>query len=45
MLDGRVAVANVAEVVHFVDGEEGAGGEGVDWRVAPLGLILVWLHN
>ena len=36
VLDGGVAVAEVAEVVDLVGGEEGAGGEGVDGCVAPL---------
>ena len=36
MLDGGVAVAEVAEVVDLVRGQEGAGGEGVDGCVAPL---------
>lgn len=36
MLDGGVAVAEVAEVVDLFWGEEGAGCEGVDGCVAPL---------
>lgn len=36
VLDGGVAVAKVAEVVDVAGREEGAGGEGVDRRVAPL---------
>ena len=38
VLDGGVAVADVAEVVDGAGREEGAGGEGVDGGVAPLGL-------
>ena len=36
VLDGRVPVANVAEVVDLVGGEEGTRCEGVDRCVAPL---------
>ena len=36
VLDGGVAVANVAEVVDLVFVEESAGCEGVDGCVAPL---------
>jgi len=36
VLDGGVAVAEVAEVVDLFWGEEGAGCEGVDGCVAPL---------
>lgn len=36
MLDGGVAVTEVAEVVDVLGAEEGAGGEGVDWGVSPL---------
>lgn len=36
VLDGGVAVAEVAEVVDVVGREEGAGCEGVDGCVAPL---------
>jgi hypothetical protein len=38
VLDGGVAVAEVAEVVDVGGREEGAGCEGVDWGVAPLGV-------
>lgn len=38
VLDGGVAVAEVAEVVDLVRGEQGAGREGVDGCVAPLEL-------
>jgi hypothetical protein len=41
VLDCCVAVAEVAEVVDVGRGEEGAGCEGVDWGVAPLGWWLV----
>lgn len=40
MLDGGVSVAEVAEVVDVAGGEEHAGGEGVDWCVAPLWYVL-----
>ena len=36
VLDGGVAVAEVAEVVDVGGGEEGAGCEGVDGCVTPL---------
>ena len=36
MLDRGVAVADVAEIVDLLGGEEGAGGEGVDGCIAPL---------
>ena len=36
VLDGGVAVAEIAEVVDIAWGEEGAGCEGVDGSVAPL---------
>ena len=38
VLDGGVPVAEVAEVVDVTWREQGAGGEGVDWSVAPLKL-------
>jgi hypothetical protein len=41
VLDCRVAVAEVAEVVDVGGREEGSGCEGVDWGVAPLGWWLV----
>ena len=40
VLDGGVAVAEVAEVVDVGGGEEGAGCEGVDGGVAPLRWLL-----
>ena len=40
VLDGGVAVAEVAEVVDVGGGEERAGCEGVDGCVAPLGWVL-----
>ena len=41
VLDRRVAVAKVAEVVDVARGEERAGREGVDWCVAPLVEVSV----
>lgn len=40
MLDGGVSVADVAEVVDVGGFEEGAGREGVDGCVAPLGIYM-----
>lgn len=37
VLDGGVAVAKIAEVVDVFDAKKGAGSEGVDGRVTPLG--------
>jgi hypothetical protein len=42
VLDGGVSVAEVAEVVDVRGREEGAGCEGVDGCVAPLGGLLAW---
>ena len=36
VLDGRVSIAEVAEVVDIARREESTGGEGVDGRVTPL---------
>jgi hypothetical protein len=36
VLDGGMAVPEVAKVVDVAGRKEGAGGEGVDGRVAPL---------
>lgn len=41
MLDGRVPVAKIAEVVDVFDAEEGAGGERVNGRVTPLCLLAM----
>lgn len=44
VLDGGVAVAEVAEVVDVGGGQEGAGCEGVDGCVAPLGIDVSLLY-
>lgn len=41
VLDGRVSVAKVAEVVHVLGAEENTGREGVDRRVSPLHLLAL----
>lgn len=39
VLDGGVSVTEVTEVVDLRGGEQGAGGEGVDGCVTPLGQV------
>jgi hypothetical protein len=36
VLDRGVSVAEVTEVVDIARGEEGSGGQGMDWCVSPL---------
>lgn len=45
VLDRGVPVADVAEVMDFVCGEEGAGCEGVDRCVAPLVVVLLAMNK
>lgn len=40
MLDRRMAIAKVAEIVDVTGPEEGAGGEGVDGSISPLSYAL-----
>jgi len=40
VLDRRVAIAKVAEVMDVAGPEEGAGGEGVNWSISPLSWKL-----
>lgn len=43
MLDGRVSVPKVAEVVDVARGQQSTGGERVDGRITPLWEDrLVW---
>lgn len=42
MLDGRVSVPKVAEVVDVAWGQQGTGGKRVDGRITPLRDALVW---
>lgn len=36
MLDGRMPVSKIAEVVDVARGQESTGGEGMDGRITPL---------
>lgn len=36
MLDGRVAVSKITEVMDIAGREQSSGGKGVDRRITPL---------